>query len=228
MIEEIDQHLSNWITSVCSKDIEVSLRPPGTMGDKKVVGLYLKDILPSVPHHGNRRLPLQVLLRYLITSWAESPQEAHQVLGKLLFAAMEHPGFEVELAPIPTEVWNAFGIIPVPAFMLCLPLRVERPEKTDQLIRLPIEISKSGLASMGGMVMGPGKIPLTNARVELSTHNLVVRTDVKGRFLFPAVPTQPSRKKLCITARGQKLFKEVEFTKVKQESWIIDFDVLEV
>jgi hypothetical protein len=228
MIEEIDQLLSKWITSVCSEDIEVSLRPPGDAGGKRMVGLYLKDILPSVPHHGARRPPLQVLLRYLITSWDESPQKAHQLLGELLFAAMEHPGYEVELAPIPAETWNAFGIIPMPAFMLRLPLRLERPEKLEQLIRSPIEITKSSLASMGGTVIGPGEIPLTNARVELTTHHLVVRTDDKGRFLFSAVPTHPAIKKLCIHARGRKLFKEVDLTKVNEESWIIHFDVLEV
>jgi hypothetical protein len=229
MIEEVDQRLSDWITSVYSEEIEVSLRPPGKkMGDKKMVGLYLKDILPSAPHRGARRPPLQVSLRYLITAWAKSPQEAHQMLGQLLFAAMEHPGYEVELAPIPAEVWNAFGIVPMPAFMLRLPLRVERPEKPVQFIRSPIEIKKSSLASMGGTVIGPDEIPLTNARVELSTHNLVARTDIKGRFIFPAVPTQPAQKKVCITARGRKLFKEVDFTKVKQEPWIIYFDVLEV
>ncbi len=227
MIEDVDQHLADWITSVLSKEIEVSLLPPGNMGNKKVVGLYLKDILPSVPHQGTRRPPLQVLLRYLITSWAKNPQESHRMLGLLLFAAMEHPGYEVELTPIPSEVWKAFGIIPVPAFMLRLPLRVERSEKPVQLIRSPIEIKKSNLASMKGMVLGPNKIPLTNARVELSTHNLVARTDAKGRFLFPSVPTQPPQKKVCVTARGRKLFKEVDFIKFKKKSWIIHFDVLE-
>lgn len=228
MIEEIDQRLSQWIASVLSSDIEVSLLPPGDMGDKKKVGLYLKDILPSVPNRGARRPPLQVLLRYLVTSWAKNPQEAHHLLGQLLFAAMEHPEYEVELEPIPPDIWRAFGICPMPAFMLCLPMRVERSQKPMRLVRSPIEVSKSGLESMEGMVMGPGDIPLTNARVDLTTHHLVARTDFKGRFMFPAVPTQPAKKKVCVTAREQKLFKEVEFTKAKQQPWIIYFDVLEV
>jgi hypothetical protein len=228
MIDEIDKRLSDWIAGVLSEDIEVSLLPPGDMGDKKIVGLYLKDILPSVPNRGTRRPPLQVLLRYLITSWAKSPQEAHSLLGRLLFAAMEHPEYEVELEPIPAEFWNAFGTIPMPAFMLRLPLRVERPENQVRLIRSSIEVTKSSIESLGGMVMGPNETPLANARVELTNHNLVTQTNVKGRFIFPAVPTQPSKKKLCITARGRKLFKEIEFTKVKQGPWIIYFDILEV
>ena len=55
MIEEVDQRLREWITSVLPEEIEVSLMPPGNMGDKKTVGLYLKDILHSVPHRGDRK-----------------------------------------------------------------------------------------------------------------------------------------------------------------------------
>ena len=228
MIEEIDQRLSEWIGSVLAEDIEVSLLPPADVGDKKIVGLYLKDILPSAPTRGTRRPPLQVLLRYLVTVWAKSPKEAHHILGQLLFAAMEHAEYEVELEPIPAQVWQAFGTMPMPAFMLRLPLRVERPEKPVRLIRSPIEVQQSPLASMEGTILGPDEIPLANARVELSTHNLVARTDSKGRFNFPTVPTEPALKKVRVIARGRELFKEVDYTKIKQEPLIIHFDVLEV
>jgi hypothetical protein len=229
MIEAIDQRLSEWIGSVIAEDIEVSLLPPGHTGDKKIVGLYLKDILPSAPTRGTRRPPLQVLLRYLITAWSKSPKEAHHILGQLLFAAMEHADYEVDLEPIPAQVWTAFGTLPMPAFMLRLPLRVERPQKPVQLIRSPIEVQQSPLVRVAGMVMGPDEIPLANARVELSTHNLVARTNAKGRFIFATVPTQPALKKVRILARGRELFKEVDFQKINQEEpLIIHFDVLEV
>ena len=76
--------------------------------------------------------------------------------------------------------------------------------------------------------MGPDETPLPNARVELSTHNLVARTNNKGLFIFPAVPAKPAKKKVRILARGRELFKEVDFTKTKPEPLIIHFDVLEV
>ena len=228
MIEKVDQRLSEWIGSVLPADIEVSLLPPRATGDKKLVGLYLKDILPSAPTRGTRRPPLQVLLRYLVTAWAKNQADAHNMLGQLLFAAMEHPEYEVELEPVRAEVWTAFGSIPMPSFMLRLPLRLERPEKPVRLIRSPIEVNQSPLASMEGTVMGPDETPLAHARVELSNHNLVTRTDIKGRFLFPAVPTQPAAKKVRIFARGRELSKEIDYEKIKQEPLIIHFDVLEV
>jgi len=228
MIEDVDQRLIEWLGSVLAEDIEVSLLPPKDSGDKKIVGLYLKDILPSAPTRGARRPPLQVLLRYLVTCRAQNPAEAHHILGRLLFAAMEHPEYEVELEPVPAEVWKAFGTIPMPSFTLRLPLRFERPEEPVRLIRSPIEVNQSPLVSKEGTVMGPDETPLANARVELSTHNLVARTDSKGLFFFPAVPAQPAVKKVRILARGRELFKEVDFTKTKQEPLIIHFDVLEV
>ena len=228
MIEKVDQRLSEWIGSVLTGNIKVSLLPPAGAGDKKVVGLYLKDILPSAPTRGTRRLPLQVMLRYLITASAKTQTDAHSMLGQLLFAAMEHPEYEVELEAIPAEVWTAFGTIPMPAFMLRLPLRLERPEESARLIRSPIELHQSPLASMAGTVLGPDDTPLTNARVELSTHNLVTRTDIKGRFIFPAVPTEPGQKKMRILARGRELSREIDYAKIKQEPLIIHFDVLEV
>jgi hypothetical protein len=227
MIEKVDQSLMDWINTVLT-GIEVSLLPPKDLGGKKVLCLYLKDILPSSPAHGTRRPPLQILLRYLVTSWAKSPTDAHQMLGQLLFAALEHPEYEVDLEPVPAEVWTAFGTIPRPSFMLSLPLRFERPEEVVHLVRSPIEVQKSPISSMHGMVMGPGDTPLSNARVELPSYNLVARTDVNGRFSFPAVPVKPEIKKVRILARGRELFTEVDQTDIKQKPLIIHFDVLEV
>ena len=228
MIEQVDQRLKEWIGSVLTGDIDISLLPPTEAGDKKVVGLYLKDILPSAPVHGTRRAPLQVLLRYLVTSRAKDPADAHQMLGQLLFAAMENAEFEVDLEPIPAEVWTAFGTMPMPSFMLRMPLRHERPEEPVKLVRAPVEVHQSPLASMDGTVLGPEETPLANARVELTTHNLVTRTDMKGRFIFPTVPIQPATKKIRIAARGRELIKEVDYEKLNQEPLIIHFDILEV
>ncbi len=228
MIETVDQRLSEWIAGVLSEDIEVSLLPPGNIEKQRAVGLYLMDLLPSAPTRSNRRPLLQVLLRYLVTVQAESPMEAHRILGRLLFAAMEHAEYEVDLESIPAQTWRAFGTPPLPAFMLRLPLRVERPEKPAGLIRSPIEVNQSPLAALEGVVMGPDEIPLANARVALSTHNLVARTDRKGSFVFPAVPTMPSIKKFHVMARGRELFEEIDLLKMKQKTVVIHFNILEV
>lgn len=228
MIEQVDKSLSEWIGSVLTGGVEVSLQPPAAAGTKKIVGLYLKDLLPFAHLRNSRRPPLQVMLRYLVTVQAKNQSTAHNLLGQLLFAAMENSEFEVDLEPVPAEIWTAFGTVPMPSFMLRVPLRLERPDEHVRLIRSPMELHQSPLTGLEGTVMGPGDIPLTNARVELSTHNLVTRTDIKGRFIFPAVPTEPDRKNVRILARGRELSTQIDAAKIKQEPLIINFDVLEV
>ncbi len=227
MIEEIDQRLIDWIGNVLTEETEVTLSPPQTTGEGERVGLYLMDILPSAPVRSGRRPPLQVMLRYLVTTRSEDPKAAHRILGRLLFAAMEHTEYEVDLAPVSPEIWTAFGIVPMPAFFLRLPLRVERPDTVTPLIRSPAEVIQSPLVGMEGVVLGPGETPLAAARVELTTHNLATRTDGKGRFLFPAVPVKPPVKTFRILTRGRELVKAIDRETNGQQPLTIHFDALE-
>lgn len=146
MIEDIDRQIVEWIGTVLT-DVEISLMPPGDMGDKTLIGLYLKDILPSSPVHTHRRPPLQVSLRYLITSWDKDPVKAHRMLYQLLFAALEHDEYDVELKPLAAQVWRAFGLPPRPSFMLRLPLRFDRPDQTTHVVRSPVEVRKKNIVN---------------------------------------------------------------------------------
>lgn len=139
MIDRIDRLLKDWVGTVL-EDTEVWLLPPRELADKRAVGLYLIDLLHTPPVHNSRRLALQISLRYLVTTWAEHPEDAHRMLGDLVFAAMEHTEFEVDLEPVPTELWSAFGLAPRPSFRLRLPLRRERPEPAIPRVRTPVEV----------------------------------------------------------------------------------------
>ena len=82
------------------------------------------------------------------------------MLGMLVFAAMEHTEFEVELAPIPAQLWQAFGVVPRPAFMFRLPLRMERPESNVKRVLAPLAIRYSRTTSISGVVMGSRDLPI--------------------------------------------------------------------
>ena len=75
MIEDVDQRLKDWVGTVLT-DTAVSLSAPIDQGAEPLVGLYLLDMHPSPPAKGPRRRPLQILLRYLVTTSAEHPEEA--------------------------------------------------------------------------------------------------------------------------------------------------------
>ena len=227
MIEDVDQRLKDWVGTVLT-GTAVSLSPPVDHGAEPLVGLYLLDLHPSPPAKGPRRRPLQILLRYLVTTSAEHPEAAHAMLWALVFAAMQEAEFDVDLEPVPASLWTAFGILPRPAFMLRVPLRFARPQEDVTFVQAPIEVQHLPLAGIGGVLMGPNEIPVANARVELPAHRLATRTDGQGRFWFAAVPAKPGVKHFRIQARGRDFAVETEHKAGDQEPLIIHINPGEV
>jgi hypothetical protein len=202
MIDQTDRRLATWIGGILDQ-VNVSLAPPGAMDAAKGVGLYLLELLQSPAARGPRRPPLLMTLRYLITTQAPKPEDAHQMLGTLVVAALENSEFEVEQEPVPISLWTALGIAPRPSFILRVPFRHERPEKLAPPVR-SVVLKRLPLRSFGGQIVGPENIPIMNARVELPAFELFTNTDSKGRFYFSAVPAAPGAKLLRVRAKGQE------------------------
>lgn len=203
MIDQIDRRLAAWI-GVILDQVNVSLAPPGTAETARGVGLYLMELVQTQPARVTRRPPLMMTLRYLVTTQASKPEDAHQMLGALVIAALENPEFEVEQDPLPLSLWTALGIAPRPSFVLRVPFRHERPEKLAPLVRKPIVIKQLPLHSFEGRILGPENTPLMNARVELPALELFTNTDSRGKFHFSAVPATPGARLLRVRARGQE------------------------
>lgn len=223
MIERVDEELMEWVGGLLG-DIEISLGAPeerSTAG----VGIYLIDLLPSSPAHLTRRAPLQVMLRYLFTTWAEKPLDAHRMLGTLLFAALSHPGFEVELEEVQAQVWQAFGVRPRPSFRIRIPLRVEREDLTSRRVGGPVELRRAPLSPLRGVVMGPAGVPVANARVVLPSCGLSAVTDPRGRFAFDAVPALSPAMQVRVLARGREMARALEPEEIQEGELIIHFDL---
>jgi hypothetical protein len=203
MIDEIDRRLSDWIGTILEQ-VEVSLAPPGASQTARSVGLFLLELVHNPASRGARRPPIQITLRYLVTTQAAKPEEAHQMLGELVIAALQEPDFEVEQEPLPLSVWSALSVAPRPSFVLRVPFRHERPEKLAPPVRRPLVIKQSPLRSLSGQVLGPENIPIMDARVELPALQLYTNTDSKGRFHFAAVPSEPRPKLLRVRAKGKE------------------------
>jgi hypothetical protein len=205
MFDQIDQQLIEWVQSVFdSSSLDVSLQPPGAAPGGQGISLYLHEILPDPPLRTSKRAPLQVSLRYLVTTWAEEPLKAHHLLGELVFAAMEHPEYIAELEPLAAAAWSSFGIQPRPAFLLCIPVRRERPEPTAPYVSRELVVQSAPIVALHGRVVGPGDIPMRDVRVELPALQLAHYTDSQGFFHFAGVPREPADKVLFVKARGQE------------------------
>jgi hypothetical protein len=227
MIDDTDKQLKDWVTSVLGAT-EVALTPPAPAPAGSGVSLYLMALAPVPPARSIRRAPLQVMLRYLVTTWAEEPEAAHRLLSELVFAALGNPAFEVELEPLPATTWEAFGTAIRPAFVLNVPLRVEQPEPPYKPVLVPLVMQSAPLLSLVGVVLGPHDTPLAGARVELPSQSLAVYTDRKGRFRFGTVPGEPPTKQLIVRARGHVETVTVTMPPNEGEPVVIHIDLFEL
>ncbi len=203
MIDQVDQALASWVQKTL-KDLDVSIAPPQAAEKGEGVGLFLLETIPTPPARVGRRPPLQITIRYLVTTWAESPYEAHRMLGELLFAALSNENYEVESESPPINLWTALGVPPRPSFLLRVPLRRVRPEPTVPLVRSPLVIKAAPLQRLTGIVLGPEDTPIMNARVELPALHLYTETDADGRFQFAAVPPRTRPSALRVRAKGKE------------------------
>ena len=220
MIDQTDRRLVAWIGGILDQ-VNVSLAAPAATEIGRTVGLYLLELVQSPPARGTRRPPIQMILRYLVTAQAAKPEEAHQMLGNLVIAALEDPEFEVEQEPLPIATWTALGVAPQPSFVLRVPFRHERPEKLAPLVRQPVVIKQSVLRSLVGQILGPGNIPIMSARVELPALDLRTETDSKGRFRFSTVPAAPGARLVRVRAKGQEFSINTEQAESENEPLVI-------
>jgi len=227
VIELVDQQLKTWIGTVVD-GADVRLGPPQAGLSDQVISLYLLDLAPApVTAPGGRVAPQQLMLRYLVTAWDDDPEQAHRLLGEILFAATDHPTFDVDLDPVSATTWQAFGIAPRPAFLLRAPLRRDRPQPRVERIRHPMVLRASTVTSLDGLVLLPSGVPLAGARVELPALEQATHTDSRGRFRFAAVPAEPAVKRLLIRAKGRERLLDAEHHAGEDEPLVIHFDVTE-
>ncbi|WP_254038451.1 carboxypeptidase-like regulatory domain-containing protein [Myxococcus guangdongensis] len=179
----------------------VYLGVPDREAIERGVCLYLLELGPAPPTRGGRRVPLQISVCYLVTAGGASPEQAHRLLGELVFSAMEEAEFEVDLTPVPATLWAGLRVPPRPGFRLRLPVRRERPPSVVHHVRFP-----GGAAeALFGCVVGPGDVPIADALVELPSLSLATRTDDQGCFRFPRVPPVATLGRLEVRAKGELL-----------------------
>ncbi len=223
MFEQMDGRLKDWVTQVLGPT-EISLDAPGNAQQGKGVSLYLFELSNAFPAAGNLLPPLKLELHYLVTAWAETVEDAHNLLGRLAFAALTNASFEVDMGPLPAQAWLAFAIPPRPAFILRVPLTIERPEPETKLVTQPLVVQDSPLVELAGQVVGRYDIPVASARVEIPFLNLATYTNRKGYFDFPAVPAQPLTQHLRIVSKGWSLELDVVRPSLAHEPLVIHFD----
>ena len=222
MIDQMDRRLREWAESVV-EGVSFSLAPPASPQTGRGVSFYLLELVENAPARTTTPTPLQLSLRYLISSWAETPEEAHRLLGEIAFAAMENTEFAVELQPLNPAAWAALGVAPRPSFFLRVPLRKDRPQPSVKRVRAPLVVHVAPVISVYGVVLGPDDLPIMGAAVTIPSLNASTRTDTQGRFSFQSVPGGTATGELHVRARGREMRITVEEGTSKETPLVIRF-----
>jgi hypothetical protein len=233
LIDLVDDGLVKWAQKTLGNSqgpgsIEISLGSPEKTCSGQGVNLYLLALAENPPLQGARRAPLQFWLRYLVTTWAQTPEKAHAILGELLMAALDTPEFEIEIDSIPPAIWAGFGVPPRPAFIIRVPVRRDRAQHLAPLVREPLNVKWVKSIQLTGLVYGPEDSPLAGARIALMPDAgdrppaleyarlcPTMLTNEQGMFSFHSVPVQ-SRYSVFIHIKDQELF--ISFDRPAQES----------
>lgn len=224
-IDQADQRLKDWVENVTG-GTTCSLNAPSAVVKDPTISCYLMDLLEipalrNVPHP-----PHQFMLRYLVTSWAKDPLEAHQGLNTLVFAALEEPELELEMHPPEPALWTALGVPPSPCFFLRVRVRLERPEKPPRLVMKPLQVDALPVKPLAGVVLGPENVPVMGAVVEIPSLQFSVRTGSNGQFYFKSVPESGWLKRLVVKARGRTQEIPLEKDYSEENPLVIHFDPL--
>jgi hypothetical protein len=226
MIDQVDRRLKEWTESVV-EGVSFSLEPPTGSQTESGVSFYLLELVENAPARTNTPTPLQFSLRYLVSTWAGEPEEAHRLLGELVFAAMENAEFEVELEPLDPTAWVALGVAPRPSFVLRVPLRKERPQPPVKRVRAPLVVQVTPVINLHGVVLGPNDVPVPGAAVSIPGLHVSTRTDTQGRFSFQTVPGSHGGSKLHVRARGREISVTVAEETSREAPFVIRFDTFD-
>lgn len=218
--------LRDWVRTV-DPTADFSWEPPPGDRSGHGVSVYLIEIAPSPPPRGTDRPPLQLWLRYLVTTWADGPAVAQQLLLDLAFAAMARSDLEVATESVPAETWTALGAVPQPSFVLRAAIRRDRPETVAPRVLLPLRVEPGRLIVVSGVVLDPRDGALVGADIEVVGLDRATRTDHRGRFRLRALPGAPVISRLRIRAKGVEVVVGVPADPDLARSMVIHLDPLE-
>ncbi|WPD22670.1 MAG: carboxypeptidase-like regulatory domain-containing protein [Candidatus Electrothrix scaldis] len=218
-METVNSLLKTWATEVLDSNVQVNnqfIPEP----DIPSVVFFLHDLLPVAPSYRNKKAPLQLTLRYLVSTSAKDINVAHNILQKLAFAAMQHSEIELELSPTDPQVWLSLGVSARPGFWLSIIYSKDRDVHPMPLVTEAPELHLTPTIKFYGGVFSSEHLPLVGARVDLPNLNLSATTDSKGCFCFSAVPPQPTTQDVVVNYKKYLHRTSVSITHVPVEIFI--------
>jgi hypothetical protein len=226
MIQDIDAELTRWLEPLL-RPATLSLAAPSPEPEGRGASVYLLRMAAVPSSRGPHRAPNQIRLHYLVTAWGESPEDAHSLLGTMLFATLDRDGLDVAFPTLDASDWLALGVRPQPSFVLCAPLLRARPEDVAKPVRRPLEVRSLDLRHLHGLVLGNDGVPVAGARVTVRRYGRSADTDDSGRFVLAGVPTDTAPDDFAVLARGRHPKTTVDLPAAPDDPFVLHVDLLE-
>ena len=218
--------LRGWVASV-DPAATLTLEPPGDARSGHGVSAYLLEIAPGAPPRGSTRPPLQLWLRYLVTTWADDPEVARRLLLDLAFAALSDADLDIAAEPLAPVIWTALGTAPRPSFVLRAAVRRDRPEVVAPRVLVPLVVEQSRFVAVAGVVLGPNDLGLAGAEIDVVGLGRATRADSRGRFTLGGVPGDPVATRLRVRSKGVEVVVPVPADPDLARTMVIHLDPLE-
>jgi hypothetical protein len=201
MFQDTSDALLTWAREVLG-DVPVRLGSPSPGPTTSGVAFHLLDITPHAGPNGEQYRRLHATLRYLATASAPDASTAHNLLGRVMVAAMQHKTFTLDREPPPTALWQALGVPPQPALLLKCHAHHElsRPEPSPSRRTIYASTPSSHL---DGRVVGADGRPVEQATVVVPKYEMRARTDDGGHFHLPPLPRHETAT-LVVHAHGRQ------------------------
>lgn len=217
VLTDADDKLRAWLRAAAGGADVVAGPPPDapTQDGEAALGAYLLAVepVPRVATDKYRPAPVVLRLRYLVAPQAADDRAALELVDRLLEATYDAPlpdDLEVDLAPAPTDVWQALGVRPRPALTVQVTARFLPRPAERQMVRQPLRVVGAGIRALDGRLLGPDDIPLPGAEVVVAATRAATRTSSSGAFSFPAVPAGPDPVRLTIRTKGRTFSADVD------------------
>lgn len=182
-------------------DIAISHAPPRDGANKqRCITLYCFELGPAVAP-ARQPLALQFNARFLVTAEGDDAAAAADDIAALVFAALEEPGLEIGLEPLPVAAWAAFGVPPRPSFTITAPVRQIRHSQAARPVREAVLRLEAAMVPLRGLLLAHDETPLADARIDLPALGRSTRTGADGSFAFTSVPAGRTLR-LKASARG--------------------------
>lgn len=196
-IDALFTTLEGWLGAVLPETTPEHLPLNGTAPAE---GIALRTIGIAIPtRRANPALP-HLRCDVLVTLTSADPRQEAAAFARLLLAAAARPDVTVLDAPTALQLCATLGIQPALGCVLRVAALLPDPDEPPvQRVRFPLRAEIGEIGVIGGVVLGPGDVPIAGVEISAEGFPWSVRTDRAGRFQLCGVAIGAP----TLTARGR-------------------------